>query len=218
MNLFKKTIKYLLLLKKFPRAKLYYGVNVDKNSSVGVHAVLFCNVNLINSTIDNYSYVQDNSILANAHIGKFSSIAANVFIGLPEHPISMVSLNPVFYDNMQPLPFFFIKDKMFESLSKITTIKSDVWIGQNAMVKSGVTIGVGAVVGAGAVVTKDVEPYSVVGGVPAKHIKYRFEKDIRERLLASKWWDFDEPRLTMLAPYFQTPEIFLRKLKEFDEI
>ena len=146
-------------------------------------------------------------------IGKFCCIAGNVQIGLAAHPTSMVSMSPIFYDISQPLPKFLIKENKFNKIFLKTTIKSDVWIGQGALIKSGVQIGVGAVVGAGAVVTKDIEPYSIVGGVPAKHIRYRFEKEIREKLLTSKWWEFDDIVLKKLAPHFESPEIFLENLK-----
>lgn len=214
----KSKIKYNLLVKKFSNSKIYFGTSIDKNCKLGKYSIVFKNTVLINSTLGAFSYIQKNSEIVNTKIDKFCSIASNVTIGLANHPTNLVSTNPTFYDNTQPLMFTFAKGIEYESLSEVTTIESDVWIGQNAMIKSGVTIGVGAVVGAGAVVTKDVEPYSIVAGVPAKHIKYRFEKDIRERLLASKWWEFDEKKLTILAPYFNQPEIFLEKLKEFHEI
>ena len=79
---------------------------------------------------------------------------------------------------------------------------------------AGVNIGVGAVVGAGAVVTKNVDPYSVVVGVPAKHIKFRFEPEVRERLLKSEWWKLDENSLMMLAPFMIDPVVFLAELEK----
>lgn len=215
---FKKLIKHFLLQKKFSQSKIYFGVFIDKNSSIGKHTVLFRNVSLQNTNIDDYSYVQSTSIIINANISKFCSIASNVQIGLPEHPHYMVSTSPTFYDNTQPLPCFFTDKKIFESHRKITMIGADVWIGYGAIIKSGVTIGVGAVIGVGAIVTKNVEPYSIVVGVPSKHIKYRFEQDVREKLLASEWWTFDEKKLKKLASYFEKPEIFLEKLKDFNEI
>ena len=217
-NMLKKIIKHFLLQRKFPKSKIYFGVFLDKNSFIGKNTVLFRDIFLQNTRIDDYSYVQSNSMLINTNISKFCSIASNVQIGLPEHPLHMVCTSPVFYDNTQPLPFFFTNKKIFEFDKKTTIVNSDVWIGYGSIVKSGVIIGVGAVVGAGAVVTKNVEPYSIVAGVPAKHIKYRFEQKIREGLVASKWWTFDEEKLEKLVPYFQLPEIFLEKLKEFDEI
>ncbi len=113
------------------------------------------------------------------------------------------------------MPFFFTDKKYYTDTIPRTIIEADVWIGQGAMIKAGITIGVGAVVGAGAVVTKNIEPYSVVVGVPAKHIKYRFEKELREKLIASQWWMLDEVKLLKLSPDFKNPEIMLEKLNEF---
>lgn len=214
----KKTIKYFLLQKKFPKGKIYYGTYLDKNSFIGKNTVLFRDVYLQNTKIDDYSYIQSNSILINVNVAKFCSIASNVKIGLPDHPFHMVSTSPVFYDNTQPLPFFFINKKIFEKEEKITNLEADVWIGHGAIIKSGLTIGVGSIIGTGAVVTKDVEAYSIVGGIPAKHIKYRFEEDIRNKLVESKWWNLEEKKLQKLALCFNNPEIFLKKIKEFYEI
>lgn len=212
LKVLKKTIKHFLLQRKFPKSKIFYGASLDKDSLIGKNTVLFNNVFLQNVQVDDYSYIQSSSVLINTKVAKFCSIASNVQIGLPEHPLHMVSTSPIFYDNTQPLPFFFADKKRFESDIKVTIVNDDVWIGYGAIIKSGVNIGVGAVVGAGAVVTKNVEPYSIVAGVPAKHIRYRFEKDIREKLLASKWWTFDENRLEKLVLCFDSPEIFIKEL------
>lgn len=217
VNFFKRIIKFWILVKKFPKSKIYYGVNMDRNSIISKKTVLFPNVILQNTKVGEYTYIQSNSVVLSSNIGKFCSIATNVTIGLAAHPTHMVSTNPVFYDNTQPLPFFFTEQKEFNNIMATTYIESDVWIGQNVMIKSGVTIGVGAVVGAGSIVTKDVRPYSVVVGVPAKHIKYRFEKEIREKLLTSVWWTFDDVKLKKLSQFFKNPEKMLAKLNEVEK-
>ena len=217
INFFKRIIKYLILIKKFPNSKIYFGVNMDKMSTISDNTVLFANVVLQNANVDKYTYIQSGSVVSFANIGRFCSIANNVTIGLAAHPTYMVSTSPIFYDNTQPLPCFFTEKKEFEKELPTTDIESDVWAGQGALIKAGVQIGVGAVIGAGAVVTKDVEPYSIVAGVPAKHIKYRFEREIREKLIASKWWDFEEEKLEKIAPYFKNPQQMLEKLNEFEK-
>ena len=94
-------------------------------------------------------------------------------------------------------------------------IGADVWIGANALIKGGVSIGVGAVIGAGAVVVKDIPPYAIVGGVPAKIIKYRFPDDIIELLLLSKWWELSEDVLKLNADFCMDPLSFLEKVREY---
>ena len=87
----------------------------------------------------------------------------------------------------------------------ITNIGNDVWIGCGAIILSGVTIGDGAIIGAGAVVTKDVEPYTIVAGVPAKVLKTRFEKEISDKLIKLKWWELEDEKLKKAIKLFQKP-------------
>ncbi len=143
------------------------------------------------SRIDKYTYVNwDVVIFPNVHIGSYCSVARNAQLGLANHPTNWLSSNSFQYNAAH-----FPKISEFQSVKRLkhlhhpkTIIGSDVWIGANAMVKSGVKIGHGVVIAAGAVVTKDIEPYSIVGGVPAKHIKFRFSEKQIEELLKSKWW------------------------------
>ena len=119
-------------------------------------------------------------------IGAYGSIAANVQIFLGGH-------HRVDWVTTYPFPERLAAQTGIEDCvasNGDVNIGSDVWLASNAIILSGVTIGHGAVIANAAVVTKDVEPYSIVGGNPAKHLKYRFSSSIRERLLAVKWWDF----------------------------
>lgn len=210
----KNNIKFFLLKKRFPNSKIYFNAFIDENSQLGKNSVVFSNTVLINSSLGDYSYIQKKSEIIDTKIGKFCSIASDVTIGLANHPTNFISMSPVFYDSEQPLPFFFANEKNNIDTPLTTRIEADVWIGKNVIVKSGINIGVGAIIGAGAVVTKDVEPYSIVVGVPAKRIKYRFEKNLREDLLDSKWWECKDEDLLNLKQFFNEPKLFLAKLKE----
>ena len=95
-------------------------------------------------------------------------------------------------------------------------VGNDVWFGENVTVMSGIKIGDGAVIGTNSTVVKDVEPYSITGGHPAKHIKYRFSEDIIKKLLEIKWWDLEEDKLDTLLPYMMSNnlDLFFKKYEE----
>lgn len=208
----KGRIKSFLLKRRFIDCVIYNGATVDKQSHLSKGCVLFQNVIVVNSNVEDRSYIQKNSVILSTSIGKYCSIAGNVTIGLASHPLNMVSTSPIFYDNSQPLPYFFTNKVIYEENCPKTIIDSDVWIGQGAIIKAGIHIGVGAVIGAGAVVVKDVEPYSIVGGCPSVHLKWRFEEPIRTALVNSKWWDLDDEQLTLLTPLFIEPSKLLTAL------
>lgn len=130
-------------------------------------------------TIGDYSYVNSGSYVENCTIGKFCSISSGVYICPFEHNYKIRTTHPVLRWG-EPVP----------PRPKVT-IGNDVLISLNAVILEGVTIGDGAVIGAGAVVTKDVKPYEIVGGVPAKHIKYRFSDEEIKKLQELKWWDWE---------------------------
>lgn len=177
--------------RRFPLSRVGAGCWIDEksvlaeNSRVGECAIV------LNTNVGQFSYLGRNGSVQNVGIGKYCSIANEVYIGLGAHPLGIFSTSPLFYRKNNPLGVELVEnDLKFEEYKKIE-IGHDVWIGARAMILDGVTIGTGAVVAAGAVVTKDVPPYAVVGGVPAKVIKYRFKEERIEKLLTLKWWEWD---------------------------
>ncbi len=95
---------------------------------------------------------------------------------------------------------------------------NDVWVGSHVLMKGGITIGDGAVIAAGAVVVRDVPPYAIVGGVPAKIIKYRFSQDIIEKLMELKWWSLTDDELKRNIIFFQQPNISMNDIEQFINI
>lgn len=163
-----------------------------KNVHLGLYVTLLKNSSLKNTTIDNYSYVAQRSVLNNVSVGKFCSIGPDLKIGLNTHPINtFVSTHPAFYSPVNDGCAIQIRtNKIFNDEVKKTVIEHDVWLGANVIIPGGIKIATGSVIAAGSVVIKDVEPYSIVGGNPAKLIKYRFSPAIIEKLMMSKWWEW----------------------------
>ena len=167
---------------------------------------------VINSTIDKHSFCGYNCEVNNAKIGSFCSIANHVIIGGGMHPIQWVSTSPVFYEGRDSVKAKFSEFK--RETPKKTIIGNDVWIGECAILKQGITIGHGAIVGMGSVVTKDVEPYSIIGGCPAKEIRKRFEPNVIIRLLDSSWWNLPESKLKTVSKHIKVPLEFLKSITE----
>ena len=141
---------------------------------------------MYHSELGAYSYVQKNSSIWHATIGKFCSLSWNVSVGGGEHDFRKVTAHSMLYAK----PYGFIEEPMYERFSEKCEIGNDVWIAAGGSILRGVTVGDGAVVGAGAVVTRDVEPYTIVAGVPAKKIGQRCSDELIEELLSLKWWDW----------------------------
>ena len=200
-----------------PSCRLHDGVLVDGASRLGMFNVLFEGVRVLDSTLGDHTYLQMEATALSCDIGKYCSIATHVFVGLPQHQIDEVSTHPVFYLRDTPLVRKFSKHNRGKA-SERTVIGHDVWIGHGALVMSGVKVGVGAIVGAGAVVTHDVPDYAIVGGVPARVVRYRFEEPLRGQLLASRWWEMSDEWLETHADLFSRPTELLAALECAAEI
>ncbi|MEY2702104.1 MAG: hypothetical protein RLY43_737 [Bacteroidota bacterium] len=215
MKTIKNLLKFIFFRFKFRKSQICYGASVDNSSALGDFVKLFENVKIENSEIGKFTYIQANSIIRNTVIGPYCSIATNVIVGPSQHPMHFLSTSPVFYDPRQPLPKFLNDSVIYSEEVKYTRIGADVWIGEGVKILSPVIIGVGSIIAAGSVVTKDVLPYSIVGGVPAKFIKHRFSsQDLIDKLIQSEWWNLPVDTLQNNSHYFSEPLIFLEKLND----
>ena len=161
---------------------------INSTTKIDENCHVLENCLILNSSIKRFSYVGRNSMVQNASIGSFCSIANDVYIGLGTHPIDLFSTSPLFYRVVNTFKVKFVDSDSGFIEYKPIKIENDVWIGARAMVMDGVTVGNGAIIAANAVVTKDVPPYAIVGGVPAKVITHRFSKEKIEALQQSQWW------------------------------
>lgn len=171
------------------------------NTMLGANTKVYEPFFLHDVKLGDYSYIAKNSTVNNCKIGKFCSIGPNFCCGLGIHPTNGLSTAPMFYSTAKQNGISLCEDNKIEE-SKRTTIGNDVFIGANVTILDGVTVADGAVIGAGAVVTKDIPPYAVAVGVPAKVVKYRFDKNTIKALLEIQWWNGTEEDLRKVERYF----------------
>lgn len=166
-----------------PNVQLEPPVYLHEPVSIGPHS------RLANCSLGAFSYLAGHCLLQNVAIGRYCQIAEYVSI-LNEHPVDWLTSHPFTLGNIFPPPYVGESFATFKR-SDHTRVGNDVWIGEGARICVGVTIGDGAIIGAGAVVTKDVPPFAIVGGVPAKLIRMKFEPAIIERIQAVQWWQYN---------------------------
>lgn len=198
------------------------GSKCDKTTFEGMNALMenarvqACNIGL-------GTYVGSNTNLQKTKVGRFCSIADHVNTGFGSHPTKcFVTTFPAFYYDTKNLGFSFYQGggNLFDIWKYVdprrrylVEIGNDVWIGSHVLIMDGIKIGDGAIVAAGAVVAKDVEPYSIVGGVPARHIRYRFTKAQIVFLLSFKWWERNITWIKEHYQEFQNIESFIQKIR-----
>lgn len=169
---------------------------------------------ILNTSIGDYSYCDRYADIANAKIGKFANIAAHSRIGATDHPLQTASLHHFLYrsadywEDADSDTEFFARRK-----ARTAHIGHDTWIGHGAMIKPEVTVGDGAVVASGAVVTKDVSPYTIVAGTPAKLLRRRQPDPVAARLQELGWWNWDHSTLRAALDDFRSlsAEVFLER-------
>lgn len=184
------------------------------NSKVGNFVSIGSNVVVQQCEIDNHTYLAQDVLAYHAKIGKFCSVGPRVILGHGDHPVTRISTSPEFYSLGSSTGYSFAQSNTFEEFAPIQ-IGHDVWVGANVYIKHGITIGNGAIIAAGAVVIKDVLPYSICGGVPAKLIKMRFTPEITEELQRIEWWNWDDAKMNSQHELFQKEELLLEDLENF---
>lgn len=187
---------------------------IIKDSFIGDYTELMMQTYIVESNFDDYSYAAGNVQIIYSNIGKFCSIANSVRINPGNHPQWRVTQHHMTYrrvafgfDDNDDLEFFNWRRE------HKCNIGNDVWIGHAAIIMPGVKIGHGAIVGSGAVVTKDIPPYAIVVGVPAKVIKYRFDSDTIDKLLSIEWWNWDRTKLEINFKDLNDVKLFIEKHK-----
>lgn len=173
---------------------------------------------IYNTNIGKYTYLGNNCDFSNCEIGRFCSISKNVHVIQGDHPTSVyVSTSPMFFSKKHmAFKKTYVNEQKYDEIKTINgraaIIGNDVWIGANVDILAGVSIGNGAIVGANSLVTKNVPAYAVVGGVPAKVIKYRFPNDVCDKIEKTCWWNWDDNKLLANADSFADFQSFLKKI------
>ena len=181
------------LLRSHEKNHLWVAKNcLIKRCRFGFNNRIYENTRMVDVVLGDQSYVSENCHLNGVTIGRYSAIGPNVKIGLGMHPAkTFASIHPLFYSKTNSACPFPLTDRNYFTEHQPVTIGHDVWIGANAVILDGVCVGDGAVVGAGAVVTRDIPPYGVALGIPAKTVKFRFTPDQIDFLQSFCWWDRD---------------------------
>lgn len=211
----KRWIKQLRIKFKFKNVRFGKSVNVGRNSVLEGYNVLGNRV-----TFDGYcgrcTYIGSESTVY-GKVGRFCSVGENVTTLQGAHPTQFVSTSPCFYSTLGQTGVYFVKENAFVEKKYAdrenrypVVIGNDVWIGYGAVILGGITIGDGAIIGAGAVVTKNVEPYAIVAGNPAKVLRKRFDDNTVAHLLELAWWDKDLDWIRKRTDCFVNVEEFLK--------
>jgi acetyltransferase-like isoleucine patch superfamily enzyme len=205
-------IKKMIFKKRNGKTVVFdFGTDFDEKCIFAGRNRLAIGSTIYNTELGYGSYIGEDSHLNGVRIGKYSCIGPRVININGEHPLDFVSMHPAFYSVKGQAGFTYTEANLYDEFryvdhknEKSVVIGNDVWIAADVRILDGISIGDGAAVLAGAVVTKDVPPYAVVGGVPARVIRYRFSTEQIEWLMQLKWWDKEEHWLKDHAAEFSS--------------
>ena len=187
-------------------SKSYKGINTKLNPPFRI----------TNSYIGNYTYIAEGAKINKTIMGKYCSIGPNLISGWGIHPTNGFSTHPMFYSTMKQNGMTLAKEDKIQELIQIN-IGNDVFIGMNVVILDGVTIGNGAIIGAGAVVSKDIPDYAIAVGNPIQVIKYRFNEEIRKKLIELEWWNISDDILPLIEENFWDIEKLIETLETIKE-
>ena len=211
ISLFTRAVGFFL-----QNVKSHPGVIFDPKNQFEGKNILLSNTRVYASKVGRCTYISSNSLISKTKIGRYSSIGNWVSTGIAQHPTDFVSTHPLFHSSAVSTSLGFSSYDVGEKFATHKTIDggyyveigSDVWIGDRVMIMDGVRIGDWAIVGAGSIVNKNVKPYEIVVGTPAKHLRYRLSPEKIEFLLALKWWNMEESWIKNNANLFSDIDKF----------
>jgi acetyltransferase-like isoleucine patch superfamily enzyme len=213
ISVVKKLFRTPFAILRYREVSIARGVVVAGNCEFGENVKIYENSVLSNVSVNDYSYIGGDCRLKNCVVGKFCSVGTEIQIGVGMHPIDKISTYPGFYSSQATGSVRIGQDLSVSEFEEVE-IGNDVWIGNRVIVLDGVKIGNGSVIAAGSVVTKNVEPYSIVAGVPARMIKMRFSQGEIDFLQRFKWWDRGLDYCVENADLFNNPERFFERYSE----